>query len=431
MRIVVFHQNYLAPGQAGGSRFNELSRFWCEAGHEVIVVAGSVNHAGKTQSEVKSWKLYAEEASQSAEGPRVWRCWVPDTYGGSYFQRAIAFLGYMLSAAWVSMFLPRPDVVIATSPPLVSVVPAWILSRLRPGRRCPWIFEIRDLWPESAITTGVLKEHSLLAKALYGLERFAAWSADRINVLTPAFRDDLVRRKLAATEKIVFVPNGADLEAFKPEVADLKLRDEFGWGGRHVILYAGAHGRANALDQLVRTAALLRHRTDILIACVGDGPERARLANDAKQQGLNNILFHGPQPKDRMPAIVNSATIGVAVLQRNPTFLTVYPNKVFDYMACAKPVLLAIDGVARQLVCGEADAGKFATPEDPPRIARQIIEMIDSPMERERLGTNGLRWVKANAGREQLAARYLGILEELGSKEALAPAVPAARPAHR
>jgi glycosyltransferase involved in cell wall biosynthesis len=430
MRIVVFHQNYLAPGQAGGSRFNELSRFWCEAGHEVIVVAGSVNHSGKTQSEIKSWKLYTEEESAHSGGPRVWRCWVPDTYAGSYFQRAIAFLGYMLSAAWVSLFLPRPDVIVATSPPLVSVVPAWILSRLL-GRRCPWIFEIRDLWPESAITTGVLKKGSILARLLYALERFAAWSADRINVLTPAFRDDLVLRGLAATEKIVFVPNGADLEAFQPAQADLRLREEFGWGGRHVVLYAGAHGRANALDQLVRTATLLRHRPDILIACVGDGPERTRLTADAQKQGLSNILFHGRQPKERMPAIVNASTIGAAVLQRNPTFLTVYPNKVFDYMACAKPVLLGIDGVARQLVCGEADAGRFAAPEDPAMLARHIIELIDSPIERARLGANGLRWVKANAGREQLAARYLGILEELGSNDLPERPVPAARPAHR
>jgi glycosyltransferase involved in cell wall biosynthesis len=430
MRIVIFHQHYLAPGQGGGSRFNELARFWCERDHEVIVVAGSVTHAGRTRSRVTSWKLYTEEDGAAAAGPRVWRCWVPDTYAGSYFHRALAFLGYMLSAAWASLFLPRPDVVIATSPPLVAVVPAWIASWLR-GRRCPWIFEIRDLWPESAITTGVIRERSLLARLLYGLERFAAWSADRVNVLTPAFREDLVRRGLATEEKVVFVPNGADLESFHPAGVDEDLRAEFGWGGRHVVLYAGAHGRANALDQLVRAAILLRHRPDTVIACVGDGTERAKLAAACAREGLENILFHGPQPKDRMPAIVNSAAIGVAVLQRNPTFLTVYPNKVFDYMACAKPVLLAIDGVARQLVCGDAEAGRFATPEDAADLARHIIELVDSPVERARLGANGLRWVRANAGREQLAEKYLGILLELASPPANPAGTSAPRPAHR
>lgn len=412
MRIVVFHQHYLAPGQGGGSRFNELSRFWCEAGHEVIVLAGSVNFSGNTGSRISSWKLYHEEAGDG--GTRVWRCWVPDTYAGSYLQRAIAFLGYMLSAAWASLFLPRPDVVVATSPPLVAVMPAWVASRLR-WRRSPWVFEIRDLWPESAITTGVIGRNSLLAKLLYAMESFAAGSADCINVLTPAFRDDLVARGLANEDRIVFVPNGADLDAFRPAAPDDELRREFGWGERKVLLYAGAHGRANALDQLIGAAELLRNRADIMIACVGEGPERERLTAEVQARGLTNILFHGPQPKGRMPAIVNAATAGMAVLQNNPTFRTVYPNKVFDYMACAKPVLLAIDGVARTLVCDEAAAGRFVEPEDPVALAQNIIELVDQPAEQERLGLNGLRWVRANAGREQLAARYLKILMDLAA----------------
>jgi glycosyltransferase involved in cell wall biosynthesis len=118
-----------------------------------------------------------------------------------------------------------------------------------------------------------------------------------------------------------------------------------------------------------------------------------------------------------MPAIVNAATAGMAVLQNNPTFRTVYPNKVFDYMACAKPVLLAIDGVARTLVCEEAAAGRFVEPEDPVALARNIIELVDQPAEQERLGLNGLKWVRENAGREQLAARYLKILMELAPTE--------------
>ncbi len=426
MRIVVFHQHYLAKGQGGGSRFNELSKFWCEAGHEVIVLAGSVNFSGNTGSRIDSWRLYREEKGDG--NARVWRCWVPDTYAGSYLHRALAFLGYMLSAAWASLFLPRPDVIIATSPPLVAVLPAFVAARLR-GNRCPWIFEIRDLWPESAITTGVIGKRSLVARLLYAMEWFAARSADRINVLTPAFRDDLIARGLAVPEKIVFVPNGADVEAFRPAPPDQALRDEFGWGGRHVVLYAGAHGRANALDQLIGAAELLRNRPDIVIACVGEGPERARLTADVEQRRLQNILFHGPQPKERMPAIINSSTAGAAVLQNNPTFLTVYPNKVFDYMACAKPVLLAIDGVARKLVCDEADAGKFVRPEDPVSLARHIAELVDSPAEQQRLGANGLEWARANASREQLAARYLQILLELSGAEA--PAAAAARVVHQ
>lgn len=426
MRIVVFHQHFLAPGQGGGSRFNELSKFWSEAGHEVIVVAGSVNHSGNTGSAIRPWKLYCEEEGEG--NVAVWRCWVPDTYAGNYLQRALAFLGYMFSAAWASLFLPRPDVIIATSPPLIAVMPAWLASKLR-GRGCPWVFEIRDLWPESAITTGVIGANSVIARALYAMERFAARRSTAINVLTPAFREDLVRRGLATRDKIVMIPNGADVQSFRPMGADDGLRAELGWGDRKVVLYAGAHGRANALDQLVGAAEALQHRPDIVIACVGDGPERERLARDAASRGLTNILFHGSQAKSRMPAIVNSATIGTAVLQDNPTFRTVYPNKVFDYMACAKPVLLAIDGVARQLVCTEADAGMFVKPENPSDLAARIEELVDNPAEQQRLGRNGLRWVRANASREQLAARYLDILIELSGSESTAAS--AARVVHQ
>jgi glycosyltransferase involved in cell wall biosynthesis len=292
----------------------------------------------------------------------------------------------------------------------VAAIPGWLAAR---WHRARLVFEIRDLWPESAVTTGVLREGSVLTRILYGLERWACRSADRINVLTPAFRDDLVRRGLAAPEKIVFVPNGADLEHFRPAPADHALRQALGWGDRFVVMYAGAHGRANAIGQLVEAAALLRDRPDILIASVGEGPERRRHETAAKERGLTNILFAGPQPKERMPALVNACDAGAAVLQDNPTFRTVYPNKVFDYMACEKPTVLAIDGVARQLVCEEARAGVFAPPENARALADAIKRLADDPVGRAVMGKQGRTWVEENAGREALAERYLGVMREL------------------
>jgi glycosyltransferase involved in cell wall biosynthesis len=144
----------------------------------------------------------------------------------------------------------------------------------------------------------------------------------------------------------------------------------------------------------------------------------------ALREQLENIIFHGPQPKSAMPSLIQCATAGMAVLQNNPTFRTVYPNKVFDYMACAKPTLLAIDGVARDLVCGQADAGVFATPEKPEEIATAIRTLADRPDECIRLGQNGLRWVRANADREVLASKYLDILSDLAGK----PSVPLPTP---
>ena len=176
-------------------------------------------------------------------------------------------------------------------------------------------------------------------------------------------------------------------------------------------MYAGAHGRANAVGQLLDAAERLRDRPDILLASVGDGPERAALEADAKRRSLDNVRFHGAQPKSRMPEIVRACDVGAAILQDNPTFKTVYPNKVFDYMATERPTLLAIDGVARTLVCDEAQAGVFAKPEDGESLAAAIRAMADDPAGNAAMGARGRQWVLANATRDSLAKRYIDIME--------------------
>jgi glycosyltransferase involved in cell wall biosynthesis len=245
------------------------------------------------------------------------------------------------------------------------------------------------------------------------MEQWAYRQSAMVNVLTPAFREDILSRGLAPAAKICCIPNGADVSTFAPGPRDNDVRREFGWGDRIVALYAGAHGKANAIGQLVDTAERLRERADILIATVGDGPERARWEREAESRGLKNIRFFGPQPKDRMPEIVRASDIGLAVLQDNPTFKTVYPNKVFDYMACERPTVLAIDGIARRLVCDEARAGLYAAPENAAAIADAISTLADDPLQRSRLGMSGRAWVLEHATRESRASAYLDVLGQL------------------
>lgn len=409
MKILVVHQYYLFPGAAGGSRFNEFARLWSDAGHEVTVVAGSFDASTRTTPA----ELKGRWVTETWDGPvRVLRCHVPESYGKSYRGRMWAFAGWTVSASAAWARVPRPDVVIATSPPLIAVIPGYLLARAH-RRPVPWVFEMRDLWPESAVTTGVLDKDAALTKLLYALERWGARKADRVNVLTPAFREDLTRRGLAPDEKIWFVPNGADLERFEPGPRDNEVRRRNGWADRFVVLYAGAHGRANALSQLVETAERLKGHPDILIACVGDGTEREGLEQEARRRGLDNLRFYGAVPKAEMPDWINAADVGAAVLQDNPTFRTVYPNKVFDYMACARPTLLAIDGIARKLVVDDAQAGVFAPPERPAELAAAILCLKNDPAGRDAMGRRGRAWVAANASRDGLAARYLELLTSI------------------
>ncbi|MGD0294797.1 MAG: glycosyltransferase family 4 protein [Terracidiphilus sp.] len=409
MKILIVHQYYLMPGQPGGSRFNDMARIWAEQGHKVTVIAGTVDHASGKRPEQYDGHWISKENDGAV---LVYRCHVPTTYSCSYLGRMWAFVGFTLSASTAALRVPQPDIVIATSPPLVAAIPGWIAARLS-RHPVPWIFEVRDLWPESAVTTGVLRAGSLLTKLLYALERWACRTACKINVLTPAFQSDMEKRALATSTKFCFVPNGADTVAFFPGPRDNETRRQLGWGDQFVVMYAGAHGRANALYQLIEAATELQDRADILIACIGDGPDRQRLTEEVEGRSLKNIRFYGARPKASMPEIVNACDAGAAVLQNNPTFRTVYPNKVFDYMSCARPVLLAIDGAARTLVCEQAKAGVFAEPENGQAIASAIRFLADHPEIRAEMAANGRRWVLENASRDALAARYLDVITGL------------------
>jgi len=399
------------PGHGGGSRFNEFSRLWAAAGHEVTVIAGNLSYVtGKVPESYRGhWTTCESDGDVT-----VWRCHVPSSYGRSYLGRMWAFFGFTLSSATAAWRAGDHDIVIATSPPLITMIPAWLATRFKRSR-VRMIFEVRDLWPESAITTNVLARDSVLTKLLFKLERWACCCADRVNVLTPAFRDDLISRGLVSAEKVVFVSNGADTELFYPASRDNAVRRDHQWADRFVVMYAGQHGRANALSQLLHAAELLRDRSDILIACVGDGPERPALIEEAQRKNLTNIFFYGPQTKAQMPDFINACDAGAAVLQNNPTFRTVYPNKVFDYMSCERPTVLAIDGIARKLVCDEARAGVFAEPENANQIAAAIRRLADDPEECRVMGRRGREWVLMNATRQMLATKYLDIMKEMVS----------------
>ena len=409
MRIAVLYQHFLGPGEPGLSRFDDLSRRWVEAGHHVTVVAGSVNY--QTGRPVASWRGGMINRSQD-QGVDVIRCYVPRSYSAGYAGRRTAYGVLAISAAFGALAAGRVDVLVASSPPLPLVVPAWLKARW-PFARVPWIFEVRDLWPESAITTGVVSRSAPLTSALFYLEKWASASAERLVALTPAIADDLVGRSLVARKKVRVLPNGVDIGLFRPLISGAEVRRQMGFADRFIALYAGAHGRANALRQLLDAAEALRDRPDILIAFAGDGPERKGLEQEASERQLSNVLFLGPQPKSRMPDLINAADIGLAVLQRNPTFLSVYPNKAFDYMACEKAVVIAVDGAARKLICSDARAGVFAEPENGQAIASAIEHLANDSALRRELAANGRRWAVENVSWDIIARKYLDLFQEL------------------
>ncbi|GMU23984.1 MAG: glycosyltransferase WbuB [Phycisphaerae bacterium] len=406
MRILLVHQYFLESNDAGGSRWNQMAHFWAAQGHEITVLAGTVHYATGRKADQYRGRFIVTQRVEP--GVTVKRCHVSESYNRSFAGRLWAYLSFAVSSTIAALGERRPDVIVATSPPLTVGLTAVLL---REFWRVPMVFEVRDLWPETAIDAGVLT-NPLLIRLSYWLERISYCRASWINVLTPAFHDWLVQRKGVSADRISTITNAADLDIFRPGGRDNWVRQKHGLTGKFVVTYVGAHGVANHLVQLLEAARLLADRPDIQLVLIGDGMQKPMLKQQAAQWGLSNVTFVDSVPKRAVVDYVVASDVCTAVLKRLDTFKTVYPNKVFDYMAAERPVILGIDGVARQLI-ERAGAGIFVPPEDAAAFAAAVRDLADDPERGRRYAESGLAFVRAHYSREKLANDYLGVLQRV------------------
>lgn len=407
MHILLVHQYFLGKKDAGGSRWNQFAKYWADRGHKVTVLAGTVHYAsGKKPPEYKGKFIVHEKERDNVD---VLRCHVSESYNKSFLGRFWAYISFAFSTLWAGLFqTDECDVIICTSPPLTVGLTGWILSKLK---RKPMVFEVRDLWPESAIDTGVLTNKWLI-KLSYWLEKTSYKSACWVNVLTPAFETALTSRKNVRPSRISMIPNGADLDIIKPGPRDNWVRKEHGLDDCFVVTYVGAHGKANCLMQLLKAARILKQtEPEVRLMLVGDGMEKPMLIEIARKWQLDNVVFANSVPKDVIADYLNASDACTAVLKKIDTFKTVYPNKVFDYMSVKKPVILGIDGVARKLV-EDADAGVYVEPENADAFAEVVSMLKNTPQIAEKYGQSGLEFVRANFARDALADKYLKIIQE-------------------
>lgn len=408
MRILIIHQYFLGKGDAGGSRWNQFAKYWAAAGHEVTVLAGTVHYATGAKAPEYKGRFIVRESEQP--GVTVYRCHVSEAYNRSFFGRLWAYMSFAFSASLAGILrAPTPDIIIATSPPLTVVITMWLLSVFY---GVPAVFEVRDLWPESAIDTGVLTSRPLIWLS-YRLEQLAYRRASWINVLTPAFEEALITRKHISPSRISMIPNGADLDIMKPGPRDNEVRRRLGLAGKFVVSYFGAHGRANRVGQLLDVAERLKStHPGIRIMLVGDGMEKPMLVEDAERRGLDNVIFVDAVPKDQVADYINASDVCTAVLMKNDTFKTVYPNKLFDYMSCKRPIIIAIDGAARRLI-EDAGAGLYAGPENPGDFCKALLRFKGEPDLVENMSRKGHEYVSRYFDRRRFAAEYIGRLTDL------------------
>lgn len=409
MKILLIHQYFLEPDDGGGSRFNEMTRFWSDQGHEITVLSGMMHYAKSEKLPEYKGKYFVHKQHDKVS---VWRCHVSESYNVSFLGRMWAYFSFVFSSTWAGLFKAKGkyDLILVTSPPLFVGITAYLLSRFK---RIPFVFEIRDLWPESAIDTGVLS-NKVMIKFAYWFEAFMYKKARLINVLTPAFRNALIEKKKVPAKKIIFIPNAADFSLSDQLIVDFDrkaFRIEHGIDDKFVITYVGAHGVANHLIQLLDTADLLKD-TNVLFQLIGDGMQKQMLIDETRKRSLTNVLFVDSVPKSEVFRYIMASDLGTSVLKRVDTFKTIYSNKTFDYMACKVPVLLVIDGVSRELV-EQADCGTFAEPEQPDDIAAKIRMYLTNPELIKKQGENGYNYAKAHFDREVLATKYMENLKSV------------------
>ncbi len=402
MHILLIHQAFAALDEPGGTRHHELARYLVKRGHQVTVIASPVSYlTGAARSERIPWV----ERRQDGSGITILRVFTYRALHRSFFHRVISFLSFMVSSFMVGLGVRRVDLVWGTSPPIFQGITAWMLARLK---RVPFLFEVRDLWPAFAVGVGVLRQ-PVLIRASEWLERFLYRHAERVVVNSPGFIEHVRER---GARQVTLVPNGADTTMFDPNLDGGNFREAHGLVGKFVALYAGAHGLSNDLGVVLAAADLLRDRPEITVVLLGDGKEKPALMAQAAEMGLDNVCFIPPVSKAEMPEALAAADACIAILKPIPLYRTVYPNKVFDYMAAGKPVILAIDGVIRELV-ETANAGVAVPPGDATALAQAIRSLADAPERGKQMGRSGRAYVEAHFERGMLADQMAAVMEAM------------------
>jgi len=402
MRILYLSQYFPPEIGATQTRAYEMARHLVSAGHQVTVLTEVPNHPSGIIPHEYRGKLYERT---ELEGIEVIRVWVKASPEKTFTTRMLFYITYMIDAALAGLLLARGpyDLIYATSPPLFVGGAALALSY---ARRTPLVFEVRDLWPESAVALGEMTQSR--AVALAGkLEEMCYNRARRVVVVTEGIRQRLEDRGFGA--KLALIPNGANTDLFRPDPqAAAKLRAELGFSDKFLVIYAGIHGVAQGLETVFDTAQQLRAVPDVHFLLVGEGPRKPELLELRNRLDLDNVTMIAERARPEMPAFLSAADVALVPLRKLQLFEGALPSKMFDAWACACPVLLSIDGEARK-VLETAEAGVFIEPENAAQMAQAILQLKSEPDRLRRYGENGRRFVEANYSRQRLALE----LEEL------------------
>jgi len=401
---------------APAARVAELAQHWSRAGHNVSILTGFPNHpTGVVPTEWRS-RLRRLTFREQVFEVDVFRTWLWALPNRKSHERMRNYASFCLSAALRGMTVPRADTIIATSPQILVGLAGWWIAF---SRQIPFVFEVRDLWPESLTAVGIGSQDSLLHHTLAGIARFLYEHADRIVVVTPAFKDRLIEDWNVPAEKISIVENGVETELFAP-VSDRRiceLRKELNAEGKFVVSYIGTMGNAHGLETLLDAASQLLDRyPQVLFLLIGEGAEKQRIKTLAESRGLKNCLFLDQKTRERIPDFISASDACLVLLKKTEVFKTVIPTKMLEFMSCARPVILGVDGQARQIV-EAAGAGIAIEPENSGALAGAIQCLYCNRDLGQAMGQKGRRYIVRNSSRAGTAEKYITVLEKLVRKD--------------
>lgn len=402
---ILFLTHYFPPEvNAPASRTYENAKRWVAKGHRVTVITCAPNHPNGILYPGYRNRWVQWETIDSIHVLRV-KTYLSANKGT--VKRILNYASYMMSAVISSQLVGKVDLVVSTSPQFFCGAAGYGVSRLK---RKPWVLEIRDLWPESIIAVGALRNRRVI-DLLEGIETFLYRHADHVVALTQAFKRHISARGVPE-KNISIITNGADLTRFYPQTKNNGFRKSHGLNGKCILSYVGTHGMAHGLDTVLKAAEHLREREDILFMLVGDGAERERLLARKEALGLNNVLMLAQQPKTRMPEIIAASDACMVLLKDTPLFRTVIPSKIFEAMAMQRPIVLGVKGESREIVL-KGQCGLCIEPENDRQLADAAVRIADERETADRLGRNGRQFVSAFYSRDVLAKTYLDVLQQV------------------
>jgi len=403
MHILFLSDNFPPEVNAPASRTFEHCRDWVISGHRVTVITCAPNFPkGKIYEGYKNSVIQEEEM----HGIHVIRVWSYITANEGFVKRTLDYMSYMISAVFASPFVRNTDIVIGTSPQFFTACGAYMVSRIK---RVPFVFELRDIWPESIRAVGAMN-NSIMLDVLEKLELFLYHKAAKIISVTESFKDNLIHRGIDP-EKIEVVMNGVDSSQFKPMAKDCELEKKYSLEGKFVAGYIGTHGLAHALETILDAADRIGKEPggdNIRFILLGDGANKAFLKVKAVEMNLKNLIFIDSVPKNEVSRFWSLLDVSIIHLKRTELFKSVIPSKLFECMGMGIPILHGVEGESLKIVEREG-VGLSFEPESSRELVDKLLFLKKDKILYQQLKRNCLT-AAGNYDRKRLSQKMLRIL---------------------